>query len=68
MICVGIYLRFWQFEHAISFGWDQGRDAFAVRDLLHGKFLLKGPRTGVGDFYLGPAYYYLLAPFYLISH
>lgn len=68
IISVGFYLRFWHFERAIPFSWDQGRDAFAVRDLLNGKLPLRGPRTGVGDFYLGPAYYYLLAPFYLISN
>lgn len=63
---LGLYLRFYRIEETFTFTWDQGRDAWAVREILHGKFPLEGPRTGVGNFYLGPAYFYLLAPFYFL--
>ncbi|MEX2028249.1 MAG: glycosyltransferase family 39 protein [Candidatus Curtissbacteria bacterium] len=67
IILVALYLRFWHIDRVVPYTWDQGRDSWVVRDLLRGNFPLRGPRTGVGDFYLGPAYYYLLAPFYFIS-
>ncbi|MCR4260991.1 MAG: hypothetical protein NUV69_00810 [Candidatus Curtissbacteria bacterium] len=61
IIAIGIYLRFYNYENEFRFGWDQSRDAWIVRDILEGQPVLKGPRVGVGDFYLGPAYFYLLA-------
>lgn len=64
---VGLWLRFYQIEITTGFGWDQARDSFAVRDILQGKFTLVGPQTGIGHFHLGPAYYYLLAPFFFFS-
>lgn len=67
IIAIGHYLRFYNIENTFAFGWDQGRDAWEVRDILDGKHSLKGPRVGVGDFYLGPAYFYLLAPFYFLT-
>lgn len=68
IIIVGLYLRFYNFQYTISFGWDQARDAMVVRDILSGHLTLLGPRTGEGHIHLGPAYYYLLAPFYFITN
>lgn len=68
ILLIGIYLRFYRIEEVIAFGLDQGRDAWVVRDILQGKFTLIGPRTGIGHFHLGPAYYYLMAPFFYISN
>lgn len=68
LICaLGLYLRFWQIESTIKFNYDQGRDAWETRRVIRGEFPLKGPKTGIGDFYLGPAYFYILAPFYLAA-
>ena len=68
LIIVSMWLRFYKYENIQGFGWDQGRDAWKVRDVLQGKWPSQGPRTGIGDFYLGAAHYYLLAPFYLLTH
>lgn len=68
ILIIGLYLRFYRIEEALSFQWDQGRDAFVVRDILHGKYTLIGPRTGVGHFHLGPIYYYLLVPFFYVTN
>lgn len=68
IVSIGLFLRFYKIEYSMAFNWDQGRDAWEVRDIILGNYTLKGPRTGVGDFYLGPAYYYLLAPFYLAAN
>lgn len=67
IVLSGLYLRFWDFNNNIGFGWDQTRDAWKTRDILMGQVVLNGPRTGVGHFYLGPLWYYLLAPFYFIT-
>jgi 4-amino-4-deoxy-L-arabinose transferase and related glycosyltransferases of PMT family len=46
---------------------DQGRDALLVAKLLkEGDLLFIGPQTSVGNMYLGPWYYYIMAPFLLI--
>ncbi len=47
---------------------DQGRDVVIVRDLLkHGNFFFIGPQTSIGNMYLGPYYYYLIAPSLLLA-
>lgn len=67
IVAIGMYLRFFRINDVQSFGWDQGRDAWLTRDIIMGKAVLNGPRTGVGHFHLGPLWYYLLVPFYLIT-
>lgn len=67
IIALGMYLRFFRVESFQEFGWDQARDAWKTRDIITGKLVLNGPRTGVGHMELGPLWYYLLAPFYLIT-
>ncbi|MEM7825138.1 MAG: glycosyltransferase family 39 protein [Candidatus Aenigmatarchaeota archaeon] len=43
---------------------DEGRDALIVRNLLtKGDLIFIGPMTSIGNMYLGPAYYYMMAPF-----
>lgn len=68
LLAVGMYLRFFNIETVFSFGWDQSRDSFVARDLLQGKWTLVGPRTGIGQFHLGPLYYYMLAPFFWLTN
>src|SRR3954464_6261879 len=42
---------------------DQGTDMLVLRDLVeHGDVPLLGPRTSIGSFHHGVAYYWLLAP------
>lgn len=64
IVGVGMYLRFYRIESIQEFGWDQARDAWKTRDIVMGKTILNGPRTGIGHMELGPLWYYLLAPFY----
>lgn len=69
IIGAGLFFRFYNLEETISFTWDQARDAWVMKDILvDGKLPLSGPRTGIGHFHLGPAYYYLLAPFYFLTN
>lgn len=64
---LGIYLRFWNIQYVQGFGWDQARDAWKVRDLLSGAYPFEGPKTGIGQFHLGPLHYYFMAPFFLAT-
>ncbi len=68
ILLIGIFLRFYHIEHVVPFGWDQARDAFQTSYLLKGNILLEGPKTGIGNFHLGPLYFYLLAPFFFFTH
>lgn len=67
LLLVGMYLRFWNFQYTFEYGWDQARDAWKIRDILSGTLVLDGPRTGVGSFFLGPLWFYYLAPFYYLA-
>jgi len=52
----------------LGFWYDQGRDALVIWRLLNeGKFFLIGPVTGIEGIFLGPFYYYLIAPFYWLG-
>jgi 4-amino-4-deoxy-L-arabinose transferase-like glycosyltransferase len=57
-------LRLYRIEPSLQFLGDQGRDALVMYRLLtQGDLPFIGPITSVGGFYLGPLYYYLMAPF-----
>ena len=48
---------------------DQGRDVTIIRDFLkNGNLFFIGPQTSVGNMYLGPYFYYLIAPSLLLSN
>jgi len=48
---------------------DQGRDVFIIRDLFrHGNLFFIGPQTSIGNMYLGPWFYYLIAPALFITN
>ncbi len=48
---------------------DQGRDVVIVRDFLkNGNLFFIGPQTSIGNMYLGPFYYYLIAPALLLAN
>lgn len=70
--CIFIFaflLRSYHFEGRAPFDWDQNRDYGEVRKIASGHYVPLGPiAKGVGGFYLGSLYYYVLAPGYLISH
>src|SRR3989344_8541555 len=58
----------WLLSGTFLFGFDQGRDAVAVLHLiktLNPVFI--GPWTSIPGLFFGPAWYYLLAPTYLLT-
>lgn len=68
ILLLAFILRTYRIEALLDFHYDQGRDAKIIWDLWHsGKLFLIGPTTGLDGIFLGPLYYYLIAPFYLIG-
>ena len=66
VLAIGGILRFYRLGELATFGGDQGVDYQNVAKMIVEKRLsLLGPITHVGIF-LGPLYYYLLIPFFLI--
>jgi 4-amino-4-deoxy-L-arabinose transferase-like glycosyltransferase len=64
IILVGAYLRFYRLSEYMTFLGDEGRDALTVkRMIVDGKWTLLGPTASVGGFFMGPVYYYFMAPF-----
>ena len=70
IVSLGLFLRLYHLSNSINFSWDQERDAFTIKQILIDKKpVLIGPRV-VNDhgFFLGPYFFYILLPFYLISN
>ena len=61
-------LRFYRIGDYLTFLGDEGRDALVVKGILEGNFTFLGPRASAGDFFLGPIYYYFMAPFLWLWH
>ena len=68
ILLVGAVLRLYKIDQYMTFLGDEGRDAIVVRRLLVDfDPILIGPRTSIGDMYLGPLYYYMMAPALALS-
>lgn len=68
ILLIGAFFRLYKIDAYMTFLGDEGRDAIIVRNLLvHADPILIGPGTSVGGMYLGPLYYYFMAPFLLLS-
>lgn len=57
------FLRLYRISDYMTFLGDEGRDVMIAKGILEGDFTLLGPRASAGDFFLGPIYYYMIAPF-----
>jgi 4-amino-4-deoxy-L-arabinose transferase-like glycosyltransferase len=63
-----LFVRVYRLGDLLGFYYDQGRDALVIWRLWHeGKPFLIGPVTGLAGLFLGPLFYYLISPFYLIG-
>lgn len=62
IIILAAFLRFYRLSEYMTFLGDEGRDAIVIKNMLTEKhFPLIGPPTSVGNIYLGPLYYYMMA-------
>ncbi|MCK5506675.1 MAG: glycosyltransferase family 39 protein [Thermodesulfovibrionia bacterium] len=68
VLVLALFIRVYRVGDLMGFYYDQGRDALVIWRLWYeGKLFLIGPVTGLAGIFLGPFYYYLIAPFYLIG-
>lgn len=68
IIILAAFLRLNKISDYMTFLGDEGRDVLVVREILRGDLTLLGPRASAADFYLGPIYYYFMAPFLFFSN
>jgi len=69
ILFVGSFVRFYRIADYMTFLGDEGRDAIVVRRLLTDLDpILIGPGTSIGNMYLGPLYYYFIAPSLLFAN
>ena len=68
IVFVALVLRLYKIDQFMTFLGDEGRDVRVLRDLLRGNLVFIGPQTSIGNMYLGPLYYYLVAPTFLIAN
>ncbi len=69
LLLLGCFLRFYRLPDTIHFQGDQGRDAILVKRMLTERNLpFIGPVTSVGNLYLGPFYYYYMAPWLALTY
>lgn len=62
IISLAAFFRFYKIDQYMTFLGDEGRDAIIIKKLLtEGDLPLIGPPTSVGNIYLGPLYYYMMA-------
>ena len=62
ILVLAAFLRLYRIGDYLTFLGDEGRDVLIAKGILEGDFTLLGPRASAGDFFLGPVYYYLIAP------
>lgn len=62
------FVRLYKIDSYMTFLGDEGRDVIVVRRLLVDfDIILVGPGTSIGNMYLGPLYYYMMAPALLLA-
>lgn len=67
ILIMAAFFRLYRISEYMNFLGDEGRDAIVwLRIIREGKFTLIGPMTSIGNMYLGPLYYYLMLPFFII--
>ncbi len=66
-LIIGVFLRFYKLTGFVTFLGDQGRDAIIIKRIITLEhFPAIGPPTSIGQVYLGPFYYYFIAPWLLL--
>lgn len=68
ILFIALFLRLFRISEFMTFLGDEGRDVRIVRDLItKGNLVFIGPQTSIGNMYLGPLYYYMMAPALFLS-
>lgn len=68
LFCVVAFgIRYVNFDKAMYFIYDVGRDSLALKAMASGDLKLVGPTTGLPGFFLGPLWYYVGLPGYWLT-
>src|SRR3989344_9245901 len=68
LLVIGVFLRFYRLEGFVTFLGDQGRDAIILKRMITFEhFPAIWAPSSVGQVFLGPFYYYFIAPWLLLS-
>jgi len=68
ILLIASFTRLYRIDEYMTFLGDEGRDVILVRRfLMYGDIMLIGPGTSIGNMYLGPLYYYFMAPALLLA-
>lgn len=63
ILLLAAIFRLWRIDEYLPFLGDEGRDVRVVyRFVTQFDLMFIGPRTSIGDMYLGPLYYYFISP------
>lgn len=66
---LALLLRTYRLPEFIAYHQDQVRDLLFIKDHLeNGQIIYLGPKASVGNFFLAPLWYYLMALVYLVSN
>lgn len=66
---IALTLRWWFLpKNAITFQYDQARDAFSAQQIVNGHLKIQGPSASTPGLFHGVFYYYLLAPAYFFGN
>ena len=69
ILFLSVFLRLYKIDQYMTFLGDEGRDVIIVRKLLvNFDLIFVGPGTSIGNMYLGPLYYYMMAPALLLTN
>ncbi|MFH1827256.1 MAG: glycosyltransferase family 39 protein [bacterium] len=69
LFIISLFLHLYKLNAFVTFLGDQGRDAIIIKRILTFEHLPAiGPPTSIGQVYLGPFYYYFMAPWLLFSN
>src|SRR3989304_8690751 len=68
ILILGLFLRLYKAQELFLYGHDHDLAGWFVRDVVENMhFRLIGQDTSTQGIFIGPVYYYLLVPFYLLS-
>ena len=68
ILLLAAFMRLYMIGKYMTFLGDEGRDALVALGILQGHLTLLGPRASAGNFFTGPIYYYMMAPFLWLFH
>ena len=69
ILILASFLRLYNISGYMEFLGDQGRDVTIIKDFWkNGNLFFIGPQTSIGNMYLGPFFYYLIAPSLLLAN